>query len=332
MIAENTRILVQNEGYIPVKTVVDRSCVLWDGEKLIVANVTNGGSQPLFNIELTNGKEIQVTNEQGFKTMQKRVGGSGWTSTENLINTHDIYFNGKVFDFDYLNLSRYTYLKNLTSEQAGILIGFVHCIKSGLYLDIPKNRRGVIQNLDGLLNLSRAPWNKEEYFKRTSRFRYILDKRFWKELKDFEVTEKLPEAYWTSRPFMRGFLKSLFTFGIVGKEMFTIRARKDSIFLKEIQEYLNLFGINASYTQGLKMSQLIILGGSCYRFANDIGVFNSENLLTGVDFKKVLMYKDNTVSDMRYGSVRRISKVGPENVCNIEADVFMAGGLILGKL
>ncbi len=333
MITGNTRVLVQNIGYVPVNQVVESTQPVWDGEKIITANVTKLSSHPLLYIELTNGKTITATEEQLFKTMQKRMDGNSWTKAEDLEKTHLVYFTDRTFEFDYLNLdaSIFTHLSRLNSYQLGILLGFYHCLKSGQYLDIPKLRKESVAALDALLNLIQANWSKEEYFKRTARFRYTLDGALLEELDRFWIETNLPLTFWTSKPVMKGFLKVLFTFGLVGKEMFTVRAHKESNFLKEIQDYLTLFGINASYSRGLKMSQLTVFKNNCYRFAHNIGVFNPETLLPGVDFKKVLVYKDTTMSDMRYGHIHSVTKVEQDEVYQIDSPAYMANGLILGK-
>lgn len=332
MISGDSRILVQNHGYVQVKDIPEGSYPVWDGEKLSQATVTKCPAQPLLYIEAVNGQRIKVSEEQKFKTMQKRLDGNSATSAASLEKNHLLYFSDRVYEFDYLNLEDYFFLNKLSSEDLGILVGIVHCTRAGNVLDIPKSRKELLGSLDLILNKSGAKWSKEQYYKRTNRVKYTIEDGLLMELDEFRVADSLPTAFWTSKVFLKGFLKVLFTFGVIATEMFTIRSHKDSSLLKEIQACLGLFAINSTYVKGLKASQLIVFKNNCYRFAQHIGVFNPEILLSGVDFRKVLVYKDITLSDMRYGSVHRKEVTSPEDVYEIDSASFMANGLVLQNI
>lgn len=329
MIEATSRIVTQPDGYLPVEQSTG-DIIIWDGEKVVNGSVTFKGSYPLLGIRMTNGLEIKCTGEQEFKTMQKRLQGESWTKAEDLTENHLLYFGESTFAFDTLDLKCYKYLSKLNSEELGTLVGIFKKLSviPGT-LDIPLLRRETYRKLQELLDLCGVGYEKEEYFRRTERLKYIIEnEEFLEEIQHFVFIETLPEEFWRSKPFMKGLLKALFTFATIGTEMFILKAPSDSKFLFEVQKALLLFAINSSYTKGFRASSLIVSKNNCYRLAHRIGVFNAENLFTGIDMKRILVYKDDTLMDMKYGSIHRIDKMEAAPVFKVEAERFMVNGIV----
>lgn len=325
MIHPSTRVLSQNSGYGALGGIT-APFALWTGEGVGMTDLDATEPQETLLVRLVNGVQLKCSPEQKFRTMYKRVKGNGSTMAKDLTNSHLVYLTDSTFEFDYLDLECYNYLNRISSEELGTLVGI--CQNVGMEMpDIPRIRKETYKELDRLLTKLRVPYIRESYYKRTDRFRYkIEDKEFLKELESFKG---FPEKFWKSKLFLRGYLKAMFTFCQIGKEMFTLRAMKGSSFLQEIQQALLLFGINSSYSNGLKMSQLIVFKNNCYRLANNIGVFNPENLFQGVDFRRFLRYKDKTMSDMRYSRVHSVERVGFERLVELSASQIMTNGVIL---
>ncbi len=318
MIHPTTRVLQQEAGYEPVGGISEAFPV-WTGNSTEMTDISVEEPRETILVKLVNGVEVKCSPSQGFKIL------GGCVKAKDLTKSHWVRLTDSTYEFDYINLECYNYLNKLNSEELGVLVGLTQNI--GMKEpDLPIVRRETYKELDRLLLKMRVPHIKEEYYKRTDRYKYDLSESFVKELLDFTG---FPEQFWKSKLALRGYLKGLFTFCYIGNEMFVLRGIKSSNFLKEIQQALLLFGINSSYTNGLRMSQLIIFKHNCYRFSNDIGIFNAEDLFQGVDFMQFVKYKDKTINHTRYSRFYSMEDVEEGQLVGLDVNQYMTNGAIL---
>lgn len=331
MIEENTRILCQFAGYLKVKDITTEEFPVWTGNSIAVASKSLTEEQETLKVKLISGVELHCSPDQLFKSSTKYRKESLIVPAKDLVYGQLVYLNDNTYEFDYLDLSCYKYLSRLTSQQLGILVGLMYALGSdGRILDLPKVRKESYQAIELLLNRAKVPFVKQSYYKRTDRNKYTVeDEEFLSEISDFIVRDKVPEIFWTSKLLWAGFLKSAFTFCTIGTEMMTIRSSKDSTVLKEIQQALLLFGINSSWSKGLKLSQLLVFKNNCYRLCYNIGLFNAEKVFGGLDFRRFLKYKDRTMFDMRHTKVLNVEKAGIQTVTSFGNTPIMANGVIL---
>jgi hypothetical protein len=325
MIHKSTRVLIQDSGYKALEGVI-APFALWTGERVDMSGNPLIEPSEAIKIKLINGVELTCSPDQNFRTMHKRRGDKGITAAKDLTNNHFVHLTESTYEFDYLDLGCYNYLNKLTSEELGTLVGLSQNL--GMFRpDLPKSRKECHKELDRLYAKMQVPVTKVAYYKRTDRFKYEFPNLdYLEELQDFQGFQ---EKFWDSKLFLRGYLKGMFTFCNIGNEMFTLRSFKGSCFLKEVQQALLLFGINSSYSNGLKMSQLIVFKNNCYRFSNNIGILNPEALFQGVDFRRFLKYKDRTTNEMRYSKVHSVEQAGQSELVELNASQVMANGVIL---
>lgn len=321
------RIVEQGLGYKRIEDLSE-SFTIWTGQSVVDTKKSTAEPLSAVRIKLVNGVEIVCGEEQTFPTRNTKK-----TKAVELTNSDKLLITEEVFEFDYLDKSQFKYLNRITTKQLGMLVGLLYVASpDGMIIDLPKVRKEACQEVHHLLNQMGVNWNMTEYYKRTIRYMFAInDKEFLNEIKQFLVTDKIPEIFWSSKALWRGFLKSIFTFSIIGNEMFTIRGNKDNDILKEVQQALLLFAINSSYSKGLKVSQLMIFKNNCYRFANNIGIFNLGELFSGVDFRKFLKFKDNTLEDMKYVKVDSVKKIGEQELFELDTHQWMANGIIWNK-
>lgn len=327
MIGDNNRVLVQGRGYERIEGVT-APFAFWTGTGVDSTEnlVRSQGNAVL--VRLVNGIELVCSENQGIRTLRSSL---GTTRAVELTGKHNVSLSENTFEFDYLDLECYKYLNKLNSEEAGILVGLSYTLGAdNSTLDISEAKLDTIKELDRLLPKLGVEYEKETYFKRGYRHKYsIHDWEYLAEIDSFRPKGQFPEIFWKSKVFLKGFLKALFTFGQVGTELFILRSAKGSVFLKDVQQALLLFGVNSSYSNGLKASQLLIFKNSCYRFANNIGIFNAEELFRGVDFERFLDYKDNTKRDMRYSKVLRVEQLGSKDLIQVNVNNISVNGVIL---
>jgi hypothetical protein len=323
VISPKAKILAQDSGYWAIDDVI-APFPIWTGDGIKALFTMEYRGSEAISVNLLNGIELTCSPEQKFVV---RVGTKeGTEEARNLTSSHLVKLTDNTFDFDYLDLEHNYFLNYLNSYEFGLLCGIVKCTRAGQTLDFPRNRREVNRTIKLLLEKCDIVFTKQEYYKRTDRVKYIIDDdAFWMQIgfwSDFSDSHY-------SKLFCRGYLKALFTFGQIGTEMFSVRAEKDSEFLKNVQQALLLFGINSNYINGLRVSHLIVSKNNCYRFSNKIGVFNLESLFEGVDYKRFLRYKDRTTLDMSYARVRDVKDKGIERLVELKASRVMANGVVL---
>jgi hypothetical protein len=323
MIHPDTRVLIQNIGYVPIRDK-RKPFIVWTGERVVYSNLSVAEPRSAVTVKLVNGVSLTCSADQKIRVKSK-----GGVKASDLTNSDYVYLTDSTFEFDYVNVWWYEYINRLTSYELGVLLGIVRNTRTGDTLDIAKTKKETYQELERLLRKCDVEFTKEEYYKRARRIKYALDESFFYEVEDMDFEQGYNKEFWKSKLLLKGYLKALFTFGQIGKETLSIRSAKDSNFLKNIQQALLLFGVNSSYIRGLKNSQLIIFKKNCYRFANNIGVFNPETLFEGLDYTQFLEYKDRTTNDMRYSKVQSVSPSGYRGKL-VGLDVnHMANGVVL---
>jgi hypothetical protein len=330
MLGLDTRIVVQGMGYVRVDDIRAPFGV-WTGEGIDVVESISVEPSEAYLVRLLSGVEMVCSWKQNFKTrIMQNVSPISKIPVE-LNNSDMLYTSDNVFEFDYLPLSCYKYLYRINSQTLGTLLGLIYCLRvDSKTLDIPKVRREAYRELERIFKLLQIEYAKEEYYKRADRVKYTIeDAAFLSEINPFLVKDSIPEVFWKSKTLLKGFLKSVFTFSIVGTNMLTIRAKKDSTILKDIQQALLLFGINSTYSRGLKMSQLVVFKNNAYRLANNIQVFNAENLFEGLDFMRFIEYKDNIKKDMKHVKVLDAKPIGMRPLVGLDVAQVMANGVIL---
>ena len=326
MIGENSRVLSQGDGYLKVPSLL-KSVDIWDGTTVIPSEVKKEEISSAIKIKLINGIEIITSKDKTLFQVRKK----GNILASDLDNTCLIKLNKESYDFDYVTLEEYPNLSKLSSYELGILSGLVYYLSGdGKILDIPLAYSESWKALQEILNKANIKYEKTLYYKRADRIKYdISDESFSDQFKPFLVTKEIPEIFWQSKILWQGFLKAIFSFSSIGTKMFTIRSGKDTNILKDVQQALLLFGINSTYSRGLKMSQLLVFKNNCYGLAYKIGALNTERFFEGVDFRKFLKYSDINTIDTLYSKVYSVEEIGSASLYSVSGKRFMVNGVIL---
>ena len=330
MITQQSRVLHTLYGYLKLQDL-PKINELWTGEGVSPVSISSPSLEDAVTVVFTNGKEIVCSPCQEFKTMQKRMAGSGWTQAKDLKKTHLIQLTENAPSVNAAAFNHYRFLSKLTHEELGTLVGLLYSGGNGVCsIDIPFLRVEARQEFIRILKKVDEDLVIENYFDRTDRVKvYTLNENLIEEIKTLQVRDRVPEEAFYSKPFAKGFLKAIFTFSLVGTQMFTLRAEAKSNLLKDVQELLLLFNINSSYSPGFKASNLIVSKNNCYRLAVEIGVFNAEILFSGVDYTKFLKYNNRIMEDMRYASVHNVYPVKNQiEMVKVDIEQFMFDGVI----
>lgn len=328
MIGLESRLLIEDYGYTQLGDISDP--FIWTGSDTVQETVDKHNLCDRVVVKLINGIEVVCSPEQGFVTRagKKR---QAVISAENLEQGALVRLNQTTPYFSHIRLQDSKYLSKLTAFDFGVLVGlFRYLSGDGKVLDIPVSRNETWKALDYLLGKLTVSYEKERYYKRAYRVKYLIDNdEFLEELKPYLIPQTVPDIFWTSKDVWQGFLKVAFSFSIVSTRMFTIRSEKDSSFLKHVQQALMLFGVNSTYSSGLRASQLMIFNASCYKLASKIGAFNAERFFEGIDFTKFLGYTKLNTIQSTYSKVSRVEKLEPGSLYKVSGQQLMVNGVIL---
>ena len=228
MIEENSRILVQGLGYVPIKDVsVDEMLEVWDGYDYNLGQ-NSVGKNKLCTIEFYGGNTLKCTPEHllmGRITPQP----FGWVRAMDVDETYQIMTSGNTPTFDFFPKEEFPLLGKLNSFALGILIGlyfkFGQETECGITLMLPEQDFELVRYIKIMFKGLSLPF-EEDCLYRASGNRvklYIENFILLQELKSLDIRKGFTEQLWTSKAVIKGILTVLFEYCSKAKENFELR-------------------------------------------------------------------------------------------------------------
>ena len=330
MFEKNSRVLAFGEGYVKLSEAKDFNG-LWDGKASVQAELTSENLSEEVCITLVNGAQLRCSADTELLSMEKRLNGQDYVRAVDLTDKHLVYLSENSPEFEQLDLSGTQFLSRLEPYDIGVLAALFDRSAGGAHsIDIPTNRTELCAQIAFILTKTGADYTERVYMDRTERIEYtITDDAFFKEFAPFKVVLSFPHEFWKSKSLIRGFMKTMFSFGTYGSEMLIIKDSKESRLLYDIQQALSLFGVNAVHIGGLRVSKLIVSKNNAYRFAFNVGIFSLEELFGPLDYKRFLDYTDKYYSDSRYERVASVKKLSGSISCvGVGTKDIMVNGML----
>lgn len=273
------RTILYGHGYAGIFAHKNTNVEIWNGTEYTSANIAEPKNSNYVTIHFGGGHNITCKPNQLFKIKDE------WIPAKELKRKNKLQLTNNVVDFDFLNLDSFSYLKNLTPLQVGVLVGTR--INYGKLLNkftptsfnVPAQEYVLRNVLHEIFQKCGVAYREDELHqaKQIRKLYNFQELQFLQEIDSFIVDGMLSEACWKSKVFLLGFLKVMFNRAINERQKFQIKLKKN--FAQQLQQMLHLFGVRAKRTEAFLFNSIIIEKFDLYKFAVNVSIFNDDRLL-----------------------------------------------------
>jgi DNA polymerase-1 len=284
-IGGDSRVLLLDKGYVKISDAPKGLQSVWDGEKFVNGIIADSGKKQKVEIEFKTGDTLVCSQEHKFQVVTSGI--RKWVKASELKRNQGIEFTKNVPDFDGI-----TNLEGFTSLELGTLCA-LHYLKSrDNVLYIPENEREIIDFLAP--KLTKISKEDLRYQVTGNYITYELNTKTLELIQSLVTENGISEIAWSSKPFLKGFLKTYFNFDSCFVERIVVSASKQ--LARDIQRALQLFHVSSFIYDGFSIkktngSYVRISKVNLFTFAKNVGIWNEINLHRVLPDRKFKIYE-----------------------------------------
>lgn len=359
----DTLIQTKDFGIVKIKDVVNKSILVWDGDKWSMGDVLYSGKKQKCIVTFNNGQKFICSPTHKFLVRNGR-GNERFVECQNLIskqngtNPHRVVINRQYepSDFKYSSDWAYKYKSKVhnahnvfigdigNSFKMGVFLG--RLTSDGSYARLDESSSRVVQIIaehefnilpelrDCMRNLGYTEKNDDVRVDRNETLTRlsVYSKSLVRELNDLDTRHQLDSRLLMDTELLRGYLRGMFDGdGGIGGQSIVLTFGKQYNFeplCRAIQKILLFFGIRGRYYEHLDRYKIVITLADNQKFLDIIGFMNKNKQAKGRATKSA---KDGHIFKevLLVKSVEITDEyIDMYDVCNTDGGYYVADGII----
>jgi len=278
-IGGDSRILIQDLGYVKISDAPKGTHRIWDGKDYVEGIVAESGLKQKVELNFKSGEVFTCSPEHKFQVVFKNE--RTWVKASELKRNQRIELGTLTPNFGY-------------SEEAfklGVISSLLRDSKEENVIYVKETDFELVDYVETFL--SSHVETDIIYMSKTNYIKYTLPLELVESSREYFSGGKFTEKAWTSKSFLEGFLKTFFT-----EEVFfaqKVLAKTNYELAQDIQQALYLFRVRSKIAKGFNKSVnntfISITDWDLYAFARNISCWKETSLSTLIPDRKFEIYK-----------------------------------------
>lgn len=278
-IGGDSRVLVQDYGYLRISDVPKGSHMIWDGKNYVEGIVAESGLKQKVELHFKSGEVFVCSPEHKFQVVYKNE--RTWVKASELKRNSRIEMGTLTPNFGY----------SVDTFKLGVLASLLRESNEEGVIYVKEPDFELVDYLEKFLgkhtDVDIVYMSKNNYIK------YNVPTQLVEDVMEYFNNDRFTEKAWTSRTFLEGFLKTFFNEDVFFAQK--ILAKTNYELAQDIQMALHLFKVRSKIAKGFNKSKnntfISITDWDLYAFAKNISCWKELSLSTLIPDKKFEVYK-----------------------------------------